>query len=359
MFSGNAKKLKLCKRVGWLRDGVFTTGFMEINIKEAKQKGIFNQPRHVTLVQGEDSIFQSQVIQGQKAPSSKQLSSLVLSPGTSTMGIISARGKVIPKRITVVKNVPFAIKSKGKLIALGKVPSFGTLANKAGTSADTATGHQNQTEGSEVAKNFSMVTHGLSTPNVQDSAPGWQMLPHPSSHYKESVLVEDEKVCVKTKQDCAAPAGETQSFPAKKRLRKQKRSPRITRAEMKDRIPPKVTKLGSPRTDICHLKSWSNPKLDLLKMDIDFSRHNVLQMEGLIHLPCDPSPSEFNCLDKEIPETRRNSSDKVQEAPELYSILSKGLVICLHGLVGFSQSFSATTLPHVILWLKKLQASRV
>ncbi|XP_033629034.1 uncharacterized protein LOC117291452 [Asterias rubens] len=317
--SGDSKKLKLCKRVGWLRDGVFSTGFTEINIKEAKQKGIFSQPRHVTLVQGEDSLLQSQVIQGQKAPSAKQLRSLVLSPGTSTVGLITARGNVIPKRITVFKNN--ADKLPGKMVALGKAPSSGTSAKKAETSADTATGHQNPTEDKEVAKSISIVNS--SAPNVQDSGLGWQQLSEQSLCLKESV--QDQKVCMKSTQKAAAPTGEPQSCPAKTIHQNQKCSPRITRAKSKERVPSEVNNFGSPRTDTSHFQSRSNPKLDLLKMDIDFSRHSVLRMEGLIQLPSDSSPSESNCLEqkKRIQQSRQNFSAKVQEALELRSQRSK------------------------------------
>ncbi|XP_022102667.1 nascent polypeptide-associated complex subunit alpha, muscle-specific form-like [Acanthaster planci] len=118
--SGDTKKLKLCKRVGWLRDGVFTTGYMEINTKEAKQKGIFKTPRRVTLVRREDSAFQSTTVgTSTKPPTGDQLSSVMLKRNTSTTAVIDLKGELVPNTILVEKgSLVFDEGTTGKLVAL-------------------------------------------------------------------------------------------------------------------------------------------------------------------------------------------------------------------------------------------------
>ncbi|XP_038048967.1 mucin-17-like isoform X2 [Patiria miniata] len=93
---------------------------MEINMKEAKQKGIFNRPRRVTLVRREDSGFHStEVGAGSKAPTCNQLSTAMLKRNTSATALVDIKGELIPNTILVDKgSMLMSEEASGKLVAL-------------------------------------------------------------------------------------------------------------------------------------------------------------------------------------------------------------------------------------------------
>ena len=384
--SGDTKKLKLCKRVGWLRDGLFTTGFMEINVKEARQKGIFSQPRRVTLIQKEDSVFQSQIIKGHKTPTCEQLSSLMVKPGSSTTGLIEVRGELIPNKITVEKeNVHY--ESPGKLVALGKASSLGfsgsesSAVKNADPSPFQAEGTNiNQPDRKIVSQSIESVsdTNNPSNSDEQKSHPktagssslSQSDLKRVKPRAEEYLLTEDglaSLVNTKHKRNMNESPHKETSRPiglscrpvhASMQLVIHNKDGKLEVGNLRNSSPSsslepvnlststsdsnfshmtssktlvkaknnelqlespgaKADSVISSRTDIQLLQTFGNPKVDIVKLDIDFSRHDVLNMDGLILSPIKLATTTSSCVDTA---TCENSCSGRTKTPGKHSV---------------------------------------